>query len=152
MDQLFGLFYLLELIHSQENNRFFIVFVKIFVFVIDLMLYISLIETLPSIIVVKNLKQCINENFAVLNQSFRRLFFSVGIYYLLFRGSMFIVDITRFLIVNSEETFLFFNLIFAFVSFVNALIGLPILSLISTRIYNTTILKSKAEILEFHSE
>jgi hypothetical protein len=144
MDQLFGLFSLLDLINSQEGNRISLVMIKIVVYFFDFILYISLIEIFPSIIVVKNLKQCIAENFSILSQNFRRLFFSIGIYYLVFRGPMFIVDITRILIVTSEETFLLFNMIFLIVTFINALIGLPILSLISTRIYNTTILSTEA--------
>ncbi|MFX0182197.1 MAG: hypothetical protein ACFE95_03860 [Candidatus Hodarchaeota archaeon] len=140
MDQFFTISFLLEIIHSHERNRIGLVFLKIIFYSFDLMLCISLIEIFPSIIVVKNLKQCITENFLILRQNFKRLFFSVGAYYLIFRGSMFLVDIARILIVTSEETFLLFNIIFAIFAFINALIGLPILSLISTRIYNTTIL------------
>ncbi|MFX0125451.1 MAG: hypothetical protein ACFFAE_17655 [Candidatus Hodarchaeota archaeon] len=94
------------------------------------------------------MKQCIAENFLILRQNLKRLFFSVGIYYLVFRGSMFIVDITRVLIVTSEEAFLLFNMIFLIFTFINVLIGLPILSLVSTRIYNTTILTTKSEVKE----
>jgi hypothetical protein len=145
MDQFFTLFFLLEIIHSHEGNRIDLVVIKIIVYSFDFMLYISLIEIFPSIIVVKNLKQCITENFLILSHNFKRLFFSVGTYCLIFRGSMLIVDIARILIVTSEETFLLFNMIFAIFAFINALIGLPILSLISTRIYNTTILTTELE-------
>ena len=145
LEQLFGLFFLLELIQSQENDRTFLFLIKIVVYSFDFMLIITLIEIFPSIIVVKQLKQCLTENFLILSQNFKRLFFSIGTYYLIFRGSMFIVDITRLLIVTSEETFLLFNMIFVIFAFLNALIGIPILSLISTRIYNTTILKTQAE-------
>ncbi|UCE13909.1 MAG: hypothetical protein JSV04_01725 [Candidatus Heimdallarchaeota archaeon] len=145
LDQLFTIFILLELIQSTEDNRIFLVPIKIAVYLFDLMLYITLIEIFPSIIVVKKIRQCIIENMIILRQSLKRLFFSVGIYYLVFRGPMFIVEITRILMVTNETTFLFFNIIFAIFAFIYALIGLPILSLISTRIYNTTILKTKAE-------
>ncbi|MFW9905655.1 MAG: hypothetical protein ACFFFH_15080 [Candidatus Thorarchaeota archaeon] len=144
-DQMITLFYLFELIHSHENNRVSVVIIKILVYFFDLVLYITLIEIFPSIIVVRNLKQCFIENFSVVNQNIKRLILSVGLYYLLFRVPMIIVDIARLLIVTNEETFLLFNMIFLFFSFINALIGLPILSLISTRIYNTTILKTKTE-------
>jgi hypothetical protein len=109
------------------------------------MLYIALIEIFPSLIEVKKLRQCIKENFSILRQNFKRVFVSVAFYYLIFRGPMFIVDITRILIVNSEEAFLLFNFIFLISSIFNVLIGLPILSLIATRIYNTTILKARTE-------
>jgi hypothetical protein len=143
--QLFCVFSLLELIQSPGRDRSYLVLITIVVYLVDFMLYITLIETLPSIIVVKDLKQCITENFSILSQNFVRLFLSVGIYYLLFRGSMFIVDIARILIVTTEEAFLLFNMIFMIISFINALIGIPILSLISTRIYNTTILATEAK-------
>lgn len=148
MDQLIGLFSLLEIIHSQEVNRNFLVILKIFVYFIDLMLCISLVEIFPSIIVIKKLRHSISENFLILGQNFKRLFFSIGIYHLLFRGPMVVVDIARILIVTNEETFLLFNMIFLIFTFINVLIGLPILSLISTRIYNTTILNAKAEAKE----
>ncbi|MFX0171846.1 MAG: hypothetical protein ACFE9L_08000, partial [Candidatus Hodarchaeota archaeon] len=115
------------------------------VYSFDFVLYIFLIEIFPSIIVVKNLKQCIAENFSILSQNSKRLFLSVGTYYLIFRGPMFIVDIARILIVTSEESLLVFNMIFAIFAFIIALIGLPILSLISTRIYNTIILATEVE-------
>ncbi|MFX1508346.1 MAG: hypothetical protein ACFFDC_19870 [Promethearchaeota archaeon] len=147
-DQMFTIFYLFGLIHSQENNRISIVIIKVLVYCFDLILYIALIEIFPSIIVVRNLKQCIIENFSVVRQNLKRLILSVGGYYLLFRVPMIIVDIARLLIVTSEETFLLFNMIFLIFTFINALVGLPILSLISTRIYNTTILKTKANGIE----
>ncbi|UCG00773.1 MAG: hypothetical protein JSW11_14280 [Candidatus Heimdallarchaeota archaeon] len=147
-DQMFTIFNLFELIHSQDSNRISIVTIKVLVYCFDLILYITLIETFPSIIVVRNLKQCIIENYSVVRQNLKRLIFSVGGYYLLFRVPMIIVDIARLLIVTSEETFLLFNMIFLIFAFINALVGLPILSLISTRIYNTTILKTKANGIE----
>ena len=143
-DQMFTLFYLLDLIYSQGNNHVSVVIIKVLVYFFDLVLYITLIEIFPSIIVVRNLKQCFIKNFSVVNQYLKRLILSVGLYYLLFRVPMIIVDIARFLITTSEETFLLFNMIFLIFSFIYALIGLPILSLISTRIYNTTISKTKA--------
>ncbi|MHA1966641.1 MAG: hypothetical protein ACW964_02450 [Candidatus Hodarchaeales archaeon] len=145
IEQLFSSFSLLEMIHSQEGNRIFFVGLKIIVYSFDLMLYIALIEIFPSLIEVKKLRQCIKENFSILRQNFKRVFVSVAFYYLIFRGPMFIVDITRILIVNSEEAFLLFNFIFLISSIFNVLIGLPILSLITTRIYNTTILKARTE-------
>lgn len=143
-DQLFGLFSLLTIIQTQEGNRIFLVSIKLVVYLIDFMLCISFIEIFPSIIAVKNLKQSITENFTILRQNFKRLLFSIGIYHLVFRGPMFIADITRILVVTSEETFLPFNMIFLVFTVINALMGYPILSLISTRIYNTTILSTEA--------
>jgi len=145
LEQLFSIFSLLELIQSHGGDRTFFVLIKVVVYFIDFMLNISFIEIFPSIIVVKELKKSFTENFLILSHNFSRQLFSIGIYYLLFRGTIFIVDITRILIVTSEETFLFFNLIFLIFTFINVLIGLPILSLISTRIYNTTILATEAE-------
>jgi hypothetical protein len=144
-EQLFSSFSLLEMIHSQEGNRMFFVGLKTIVYSFDLMLYVVLIQIFPSLIEVKNLRLCINENFLILSQNFKRVFVSVAFYYLIFRGPMFIVDITRILIVNSEEAFYFFNFIFLISAIFNVLIGLPILSLIATRIYNTTILKTRTE-------
>ena len=138
------------MIQTQEGNRIFLVLIKLVVYFFDLMLCISFIEIFPSIIVVKNLKQSINENFTIFRENFKRLLFSIGIYHLTFRGPMFIVDVTRILSVTNVETFLFFNMIFMIVTVINALIGIPILSLISTRIYNTTILSSEAIPHESH--
>ncbi|MFX0015997.1 MAG: hypothetical protein ACFFB2_15965 [Promethearchaeota archaeon] len=152
LDQLFGLFSLLELIQSHDGNRNLLVIIKIVVYLFDFLLYISLIEIFPSIIVVKNLRQSITENFTIASQNFNRLFYSIGTYYIAFRGPMFLVDITRILIVANETTFLFFNIIFAIVAFINALIGLPILSLISTRIYNTIILTTATDGIESHDK
>ncbi|MFX1284824.1 MAG: hypothetical protein ACFFB5_14280 [Promethearchaeota archaeon] len=145
LEQLFSMFSLLELIQSNGGDRTFLVLIKVIVYFVDFMLNITFIEIFPSIIVVKEIKKSFTENFLILNHHFSRLFFSIGTYHLLFRGTMFIVDITRLLIVTSVETFLFFNLIFLIVTFINVLIGIPILSLISTRIYNTTILTTKTE-------
>lgn len=145
LEQLFSIFSLIELIQSHGGDRTFLVLIKVVVYFVDFMLNISFIEIFPGIIVVKELKKSFTENFSILSHNFSRLFYSIGIYYLLFRGAMFIVDITRLLIVTSEETFLFFNLIFLIFAFINVLIGIPILSLISTRIYNTTILTTEAK-------
>ena len=145
VEQLFSSFLLLEMIRTQEGNRLLIIGLKIIVYSIDLMLYIALIEIFPSLIEVKKLKESIKENFAILGKNFERVFVSVASYYLIFRGSMFIVDITRVILVNSEETFLLFTFIFLFSAMFNVLIGLPMLSLIATRIYNTTILNARTE-------
>ena len=145
VEQLFSSFLLLEMIRTQEGNRLLIIGLKIIVYSIDLMLYIALIEIFPSLIEVKKLKESIKENFAILGKNFERVFVSVAFYYLIFRGSMFIVDITRVILVNSEETFLLFTFIFLFSAMFNVLIGLPMLSLIATRIYNTTILNARTE-------
>ena len=145
IEQLFSSFSLLEIIRSQEGNQQFFIPLKIIVYSFDLMLFVAFIEIFPSLIEVKKLRYSIDENFLILRQNFRRVFFSVAFYYLTFRGPMFIIDITRFLIVNSEESFFLFNYIFLISAMFNVLIGLPILSLIATRIYNTTILKSRTE-------
>ena len=145
IEQLFSSFSLLEMIRLQEGNRMFFVGLKAIVYSFDLMLYVAFIEIFPSLIEVKKLRQSINENFSILRQNFKRVFVSVAFYYLIFRVPMFIVDITRILIVNSEEAFLLFNFIFLISAIFNVLIGLPFLSLIATRIYNTTILKERTE-------
>jgi len=144
IDQLIGLFFILRFINTNEDYRTFLIPVKVFVYLFDFLTYVLLIEILPSMIAVKKVSQSIKENFQILRSHFRRIFLSIGFYYLIFRGAMFFVDISRLLLVSNEVTFLVFNLIFLVVSFAHVIIGIPILSLISTRIYNTTMMNQES--------
>ncbi len=144
IDQLIGLFFILRFINTNEDYRSFLLPIKVFVYLFDFLTYVLLIEILPSMIVVKKVSQSIKENFQILRRHFRRIFLSIAFYYLIFRGAMFLVDISRLLLVSNENTFLMFNLVFFVVSFAHAIIGIPILSLISTRIYNTTMMNQES--------
>lgn len=144
-EQMISLFALFNIIKSGEGNRILFVGIKLSIYVLDLTLNITLIELFPSLIVVRNVKQCIRENFTIVRQNYQRMIYSITSYYLIFRGPMFLVDMTRMLLVTSLDSLLLFNLLFLVFTVMNVLVGFPILSLISTRIYNTTILKRKLE-------
>jgi len=145
IEQIFSLFALLNMINTGEGDRTFFVWIKLFVYLLDLTLYVTLIELFPSFIEVKNVKKSIKENFTIVRQNYKRLIYSISFYYLIFRGPMLFIDITRMLLTTNLETFLGFNIIFIFFTGLSGSVGLPILSLISTRIYNTTILQSRTE-------
>ncbi|MFW9992943.1 MAG: hypothetical protein ACFFD4_12950 [Candidatus Odinarchaeota archaeon] len=146
-EQFFGLFLIIQFIATNEDNRLFLLLVKIPAYSLEFLIYVLLIEIFPGITATKQLNQSMSENREILRKNFRRVLLSVGFYFLLFRIPMFVVDIARILLVSSEETLLLCNIAFLIVTLLNAVVGMPILSLVSTRIYNTTIMDQNAELI-----
>ncbi|MFX1255524.1 MAG: hypothetical protein ACFFCZ_28230 [Promethearchaeota archaeon] len=111
---------------------------KIGLYIVEFFSLVFLVEIYPSITAQGRFLQSISENIRIVKLNFRRILISISIYFLLFRIIIILGDLARLILVTNVEQLLIFNMIFLVIAIADGIIGTPVLSIITTRIYNTT--------------
>lgn len=138
LEQILSTIIIFYYLFSEVDYRPYIIPIKVFVYIIDFSYFVLFIGIFPSIVAKQKVRAAFKENSKILRLHLKRIMLSIGIYYLIFRGLMFLIDALRIIFTSNLSTFNIFNFLFFFTAMLNIAVGMPIYSLISTRIYNLT--------------
>jgi hypothetical protein len=120
-----------------EFTRNLELILKLPIILLEFLAIIILVEIYPSMTAQGSLKRGVKENFHILRSEFKRLFASIGFFFFIFRLPIHIFIILGTIFSSDENISLVFLFLFYIFVLINSMIGAPILSIISTRIYNT---------------
>ncbi|MCP4762430.1 MAG: hypothetical protein GY870_11665 [archaeon] len=136
-----GRYYMEGPINEVKFNEIDLIFM-VFRFIIFFILFSVFVTTLPSITAQGRLKNSFIESFRLFSKNYSRIFITWGIYFLLFEIPIFLIDILHLTqVISLINTYIPF---FEFLSRITKIfflclylfIGYPMMTLISTGIYN----------------
>jgi hypothetical protein len=123
----------------EQFQNLFVVFITIR-FIILYLLLVIFSSTLPSVTAQRSLKNSFIESIRILKKDFKRLFSTWGLFVIIFNGPAFILSLTLALILPIITGTVWVPILMAIILILylyNLFLGFPMMSLISTRIYNS---------------
>lgn len=133
-----------EVVPNLQQNELELLLDAFSIYLFQYLLFILLNLTLPIITDEGNLSKAFKENFSILFKNPKRIIASWGIFFVIFSlpSFIFLVIATMLLRFFLQTLFFIMGLILFILVLSSVILGYPIMSLIATRIYATTKVKS----------